>query len=79
MDMGANIVLCDPHRIVCNGPSQLYGAHLTSPDVRAGMAMLMASAIANGKSVIDNIYQIERGYFNIEKKLEALGVAITKK
>lgn len=79
MAMGANIVLCDPHRIVCNGPSSLYGSHLTSPDVRAGMAMLMAAAIAKGTSIIDNIYQIERGYFNIEKKLESLGVAIKRK
>jgi UDP-N-acetylglucosamine 1-carboxyvinyltransferase len=78
MAMGANIVLCDPHRIVVTGKSKLYGAHLSSPDVRAGMAMLMAAAIAEGKSVIDNIYQIERGYFNIGKKLASLGVNIQR-
>jgi UDP-N-acetylglucosamine 1-carboxyvinyltransferase len=78
MAMGANIVLCDPHRIVVTGKSKLYGAHLSSPDVRAGMAMLMASAIAEGRSVIDNIYQIERGYFNIGQKLAGLGVKIER-
>lgn len=78
MAMGANITLCDPHRVVINGPSQLYGAHLTSPDVRAGMSLLMASLIALGKSEIDNIYQIERGYNNIAQKLESLGAAITR-
>jgi UDP-N-acetylglucosamine 1-carboxyvinyltransferase len=78
MLMGANIVLCDPHRIVVNGPSQLYGSHMNSPDVRAGMALLMASLIALGKSEIDNIYQIERGYMNIDKKLEGLGAAIKR-
>lgn len=76
LGMGANIVLCDPHRIVVNGPTRLMGAHLSSPDVRAGMASLMAAIVAKGKSKIDNIYQIERGYFNIEAKLAQLGVAI---
>ncbi|MEZ4741166.1 MAG: UDP-N-acetylglucosamine 1-carboxyvinyltransferase [Bdellovibrionota bacterium] len=76
ISMGANIVLCDPHRIVVTGPSQLYGAHLSSPDVRAGMSMLMAAAIAKGTSQINNIYQIERGYYQIGNKLESLGVAI---
>jgi len=78
MAMGANIVLCDPHRIVLNGPSQLYGAHVSSPDVRAGMAMLMAAAVSKGTSEIDNIYQIERGYYNIGGKLESLGVNIKR-
>ncbi len=78
MSMGANIVLCDPHRIVVNGPSQLFAAHLSSPDVRAGMAMLMAAAVAKGTSEIDNIYQIERGYHNIHGKLESLGAAIKR-
>lgn len=77
-DMGANIVLCDPHRVVVNGPSRLFGAQLNSPDVRAGMAILTAALIAQGKSEIENIYQIERGYQDIEKKLQALGAAITK-
>jgi UDP-N-acetylglucosamine 1-carboxyvinyltransferase len=78
MAMGANIVLCDPHRIVVNGPSPLFAAHLSSPDVRAGMAMLMAAVVAKGKSEIDNIYQIERGYHNIHRKLESLGAAIRR-
>lgn len=78
MAMGANITLCDPHRVVINGPSTLYGAHLTSPDVRAGMALLMASLCALGKSEIYNIYQIERGYSGIEQKLESLGAAIQR-
>lgn len=78
MGMGANIVLCDPHRVVITGPSQLYATSMSSPDVRAGMALLMAACIALGKSEIHNIYQIERGYQAIDKKLESLGAAIRK-
>ncbi len=78
MAMGATIILCDPHRIVVNGPSPLYGARLHSPDVRAGMSLLMAGLVAFGKSEIENIYQIERGYANIEKKLLGLGAAIKR-
>lgn len=78
MRMGANIVLCDPHRIVVNGPSHLYGTPMSSPDVRAGMALVMAALIALGRSEINNIYQIERGYQQIDKKLEALGAAIKR-
>lgn len=78
MEMGANIVLCDPHRIVVNGPSPLYAYRMSSPDVRAGMALLMAALIAKGKSEIDNIYQIERGYSGIEQKLRGLGAHITR-
>jgi UDP-N-acetylglucosamine 1-carboxyvinyltransferase len=78
MRMGANIVLCDPHRIVVTGPSQLFCANMSSPDVRAGMALVMAALIALGKSEIHNIYQIERGYQDIDKKLEALGAAIKR-
>ena len=78
MDMGANIVLCDPHRIVINGPAKLRPARLSSPDVRAGMAMLMAALVAEGKSEIHNIYQIDRGYDNIDKKLISLGAKITR-
>jgi UDP-N-acetylglucosamine 1-carboxyvinyltransferase len=76
--MGAQIILCDPHRIVINGPAQLYGARLTSPDIRAGMALLMASLSALGESVIDNIYQIERGYAQIDSKLIKLGAALER-
>jgi UDP-N-acetylglucosamine 1-carboxyvinyltransferase len=78
MRMGANIVLCDPHRIVVTGASQLYATSMSSPDVRAGMALLMAALIALGRSEIHNIHQIERGYSGIDKKLEALGAAIKR-
>lgn len=78
MGMGANIVLCDPHRIVVTGPSTLYATNMSSPDVRAGMALLMAACIAQGTSEINNIFQIERGYQDIDKKLISLGAAIKK-
>lgn len=78
MRMGANIVLCDPHRIVVTGASQLYAMHMSSPDVRAGMSLLMAALVAKGTSEINNIYQIERGYNNIDKKLEGLGAKIKR-
>jgi UDP-N-acetylglucosamine 1-carboxyvinyltransferase len=78
MQMGANIVLCDPHRVVITGPSKLFAARMSSPDVRAGMALLMAAVIAEGKSVIDNIHQIERGYMEIDTKLRALGASIQR-
>ena len=78
ISMGASIILCDPHRVVVAGPSQLYGARLESPDVRAGMALLMASLCARGTSTIFNIRQIDRGYSNIDKKLRALGASIER-
>ena len=78
MSMGANIVLCDPHRVVVTGPQQLYSAHMSSPDVRAGMSMVMAACIAKGTSTIDNVYQVERGYHNIAKKLNQLGASIQR-
>jgi len=71
--MGARIVLCDPHRAVISGPTLLQGSELQSPDVRAGMAMVIAAMCAEGKSVIDNVYQIERGYENIVARLSSLG------
>lgn len=76
--MGASIILCDPHRIVVVGPSQLYGARLESPDVRAGMALLIAALAAKGTSTIYNIRQIDRGYVRIDEKLRALGAAIVR-
>lgn len=76
--MGASIILCDPHRIVVVGPSQLYGARLESPDVRAGMALLIAALAAKGKSTIYNIRQIDRGYMRIDEKLRALGASIVR-
>jgi UDP-N-acetylglucosamine 1-carboxyvinyltransferase len=77
--MGARIVLCDPHRAVVSGPSELTGSELHSPDVRAGMAMIIAALCARGKSVIRNIYQIERGYENIVPRLSSLGARIVSR
>jgi UDP-N-acetylglucosamine 1-carboxyvinyltransferase len=74
--MGARIVLCDPHRAVVSGPSRLTGSELQSPDVRAGMAMLIAALCAEGKSIIRNVYQIERGYEDIVPRLSSLGARI---
>ncbi len=76
--MGADIIMCDPHRVVVNGPSKLYGKKLTSPDLRAGIALVIAALIAEGKTEIDNIYQIERGYEKIDKRLRKLGADIKR-
>jgi UDP-N-acetylglucosamine 1-carboxyvinyltransferase len=76
--MGARIVLCDPHRAIIAGPSQLRGATLDSPDIRAGMAMLLAALAADGQSVINNVGQIERGYERIDERLRALGASIER-
>ena len=76
--MGARIILCDPHRAVVVGPSPLHGETLHSPDIRAGMALLIASLCASGESVIHNIHQIDRGYERIETKLQALGARIKR-
>lgn len=76
--MGANITMCDPHRVVIQGPTPLTGKSLTSPDLRAGIAMLIAGIIAEGKTRIDNIYQIERGYERIEERLRGIGVSIER-
>lgn len=79
LSMGARIILCDPHRAVVVGPARLYGEKLTSPDIRAGMALVIAALCANGKSVISNIAQIDRGYQRIEERLGALGASIQRK
>jgi UDP-N-acetylglucosamine 1-carboxyvinyltransferase len=76
--MGAKIVLCDPHRAVISGPSPLSASSLVSPDVRAGMAMVIAALAADGVSTIQNIYQIERGYEDLVGKLNSLGARITR-
>jgi UDP-N-acetylglucosamine 1-carboxyvinyltransferase len=76
--MGAKIILCDPHRAVVNGPSRLAGSELVSPDVRAGMAMLIAAMCAQGRSTIQNVYQIERGYENLIQRLQSLGARVTR-
>jgi UDP-N-acetylglucosamine 1-carboxyvinyltransferase len=77
--MGARIVLCDPHRAVIAGPSRLRGGTVESPDIRAGMAMLLAALTAEGTSVINNIGQIERGYERIHERLAALGARIERR
>lgn len=78
ISMGARIILCDPYRAVVVGPAQLHGAPLESPDIRAGIALLIAALCAQGQSVIGNIGQIDRGYERIEEKLQALGAHIER-
>ncbi|AEJ60338.1 UDP-N-acetylglucosamine1-carboxyvinyltransferase [Spirochaeta thermophila DSM 6578] len=78
IEMGARIILCDPHRAVVSGPSRLRGSELTSPDVRAGMAMVIAALCAEGESLIHNVYQIERGYEDLVERLQHLGARIRK-
>jgi UDP-N-acetylglucosamine 1-carboxyvinyltransferase len=76
--MGAKIILCDPYRCLVQGPNQLYGENLESPDIRAGMSMLLAALTAKGKSTVRNISQIERGYQDVDQKLRALGAHIDR-
>ncbi len=76
--MGARIVLCDPHRALVHGPTQLRGSFLESPDIRAGMALLLAALCADGTSFINNVGQIERGYERIDERLNLLGASITR-
>jgi UDP-N-acetylglucosamine 1-carboxyvinyltransferase len=76
--MGARIILCDPHRAVVVGPAELRGETLHSPDIRAGMALLIAALCAQGESIIHNIQQIDRGYERIETKMQALGAQIER-
>jgi UDP-N-acetylglucosamine 1-carboxyvinyltransferase len=78
ISMGARIILCDPHRAIVIGPTQLRGATVESPDIRAGMAILLAALAAKGESVIDNVRQIERGYERIDERLNALGARIQR-
>jgi UDP-N-acetylglucosamine 1-carboxyvinyltransferase len=78
VNMGARIILCDPHRAVVNGPARLYGERMESPDIRAGMAMLIASLAAEGRSQIGNIGQIDRGYERIDERLRGLGAHIER-
>lgn len=76
--MGAQIVLCDPHRCIVQGQTQLSGERLESPDIRAGMALLIAALSAKGESVIRNVSQIDRGYQGVDLKLRELGADITR-
>jgi UDP-N-acetylglucosamine 1-carboxyvinyltransferase len=76
--MGAEIYFADPHRALINGPSQLYGVELGSFDLRGGAALIIAALLAKGKSVINNIYQIDRGYERIEERLQKIGADIKR-
>ena len=76
--MGARITLCDPHRAIVSGPSRLHGERLSSPDIRAGMAMLIAALCADGRSEINNIREIDRGYERIDERLRELGAQIER-
>ena len=76
--MGAQIVLCDPHRCMVQGPTRLSGEKMESPDIRAGMALVLAALSASGKSVIRNVNQIDRGYEDVDKKLQSLGAKIER-
>jgi UDP-N-acetylglucosamine 1-carboxyvinyltransferase len=81
IDMGAQIILCDPHRATVIGLArkyQLRGLRMSSPDIRAGVALLIAALSASGESIIDNIDQIDRGYQDIDIRLKALGAEIVR-
>jgi UDP-N-acetylglucosamine 1-carboxyvinyltransferase len=78
VNMGARIVLCDPHRALVSGPARLYAQRMESPDIRAGMAMLIASLCAEGISTIGNVGQIDRGYERIDERLRSLGARIER-
>jgi UDP-N-acetylglucosamine 1-carboxyvinyltransferase len=78
VSMGARIILCDPHRAIVAGPSKLYGQRMASPDIRAGMAMLIAALAAEGTSTIGNVGEIDRGYERIDERLRSLGAQIDR-
>jgi UDP-N-acetylglucosamine 1-carboxyvinyltransferase len=78
VSMGARIILCDPHRAVVTGPAKLYGQRMASPDIRAGMALLIASLCADGVSTIGNVGEIDRGYERIDERLRSLGASIER-
>lgn len=78
ISMGARIILCDPHRVIVSGPSKLHGQELASPDIRAGMALVIAALVAEGESVIHNIRQVERGYARLDQRLRSLGAEIER-
>ena len=76
--MGANIIFCDPHRAIINGPTQLYGTEIPSLDIRSGAALIIAGLVAKGETIINNIYQVDRGYEKIEERLQKLGADIKR-
>ena len=78
VSMGAQIVLCDPHRCIVNGPTDLFGEKMESPDIRAGMSLVLAALAANGVSAIRNVGQIDRGYEKVDEKLRALGAQVER-
>jgi UDP-N-acetylglucosamine 1-carboxyvinyltransferase len=78
VSMGAHIVLCDPHRCIVQGPTTLFGEQMESPDIRAGMSLLLAALAANGNSIIRNVGQIDRGYEKVDLKLKALGAQVER-
>jgi len=78
VNMGAQIVLCDPHRCIVQGPTTLVGEKMESPDIRAGMALVLAALGAENKSVIRNVGQIDRGYERVDEKLRGLGAQIER-
>lgn len=78
IEMGAHIVQCDPHRVVVQGPSRLHGIHMSSPDIRAGMSMIVAALCAKGESIIESAHVIDRGYEQIDQRLQALGADIVR-
>jgi UDP-N-acetylglucosamine 1-carboxyvinyltransferase len=78
ISMGARVIVCDPHRAVVTGPGKLYGQTVSSPDIRAGMALLIAALVAEGRSTIHNAQQIDRGYERIESRLQAIGARIER-
>jgi UDP-N-acetylglucosamine 1-carboxyvinyltransferase len=78
VNMGAQIVLCDPHRCIVNGPTTLYAEKLDSPDIRAGMTLVLAALTADGESIIRNVGQIDRGYESVDEKLRMLGARIVR-
>jgi UDP-N-acetylglucosamine 1-carboxyvinyltransferase len=78
ISMGARVVLCDPHRAIVTGPTELQGETLSSPDIRAGMALVAAALCARGRSVIMNAHQVDRGYERIDERLRRLGAEIVR-
>lgn len=76
--IGAEVVMCDPHRVIVQGPTKLYGTKISSPDIRAGIALIIAALIAQGETEIDNVYQIDRGYEKLEERLKGLGAEIRR-
>lgn len=78
ISMGANILMADPHRVLVSGPTKLFGKKILSPDIRAGIALVIAALIAEGQTEIDNIYTIDRGYENIDERLRSLGADIKR-